>query len=127
MSVKFCKKASPEVACSSPELWKLSLRRLGPTLEKNVFDAGLQERLQDVGCVEFSDAPLPLLLGNGALKSATHPTVLSDCPQGHFFGAQSPKKPRFLPSKCFTEPAQQFLKGPVNGLGETVSSRRKVV
>jgi len=61
------------------------------------------------------------------LKSATHPTVLSDCPKGHFFGAQSPKKPRFLPRKGFTEPVQQLLKGPVKGLGEPVSSQRKDV
>ena len=63
----------------------MSLRRLGPALEKNVFDVGGLEKLQDVGCVEFSDAPLPLLLGNGALKSATHPTASSDCPKGPRF------------------------------------------
>ena len=34
---------------------------------------------------------------------------------------------RFLPPKCFTEPVQQFLKGPVKGLGEPVSSQRKDV
>ena len=34
---------------------------------------------------------------------------------------------RFLPSKCFREPVQQFLKVPVKGLGEPVSSQRKVV
>jgi len=57
----------------------VSLRRLGPTLEKRGFGVGRLEELQDVACVEFSDAPLPLLLGNGALKSAkgaTHPTAL---------------------------------------------------
>ena len=34
---------------------------------------------------------------------------------------------RFLPSRCFIEPVQQFFNGPVKGLGEPVLSRLTVV